>query len=228
MSRRDLVVSQQGDVERPQVRFSRSTRAGWQSGARAMPRYLAMELAVQKCNVMWAGMPWAWRGVQRGMAANAAVWAQQAACGRRPVPPVPARRLVHCMAPHKLTETGKLLPQQPRRPLSPHSMGSASDDAAVLADFAQLKLDEVRILLHVPLGSVVPCSSQPLAEQPSPHPGGRRGTPRERRNFSEGRLRRGSSRTSSRQPRVEERRRQPTKPTAGKVCVLALEALCSM
>lgn len=166
-------------VQQPKVRRSRSTRAGWQSGARAMPRHLAMELAVQKCKPMRAGTPWAWCGVLRGKATSAAAWAQRAACGRRQCPRAPASHLTHCMASPKLTETGKLLPQ--RLPLSRHSMGSASDDAAVLADLAQLKLDEVRCasccMWRRPLSCLALCGRLPSSPARTPATaGGRAGS----------------------------------------------------
>lgn len=110
-------------------------------------------------------------------------------------------------------------------------MGSASDDAAVLADLAQLKLDEARSVQAAGVHATA-CSARPLAEPPRPRCPGRRATLREHRSFSAERWRRGSSRTSSRQPRTAvQRQRRRTKPTAGKVrrlqaCSCAAQHVC--
>ncbi len=114
--------------------------------------------------------------------------------------------------------------RQQRPPLrTPCNMGSASDDAAVLADLAQLKLDGVRSVQAAGVHAAA-CSARPLAEPPRPHCPGRRATLKEHRSCFGERWRRGSSRTSSRQPRAAVRRQRRTKPTAGKVW--RLQACC--
>lgn len=50
-----------------------------------------------------------------------------------------------------------------RRLFAPGDMTADSSDAAVLADLAQLKLDEVRWCLHVLLPAAAPLSAAPPA-----------------------------------------------------------------